>query len=47
MVRKVEEADNFVFVQLVEQEPGTYGKGHPDYTRGDKIDWPAKEFLMR
>jgi hypothetical protein len=41
MVRKVAEAANFVFVQLVEQEPGIYDKRHPDYAR------LGKEFLMR
>jgi hypothetical protein len=28
----------FVFVQLVEQEPGIYDKRHRDYARRDKID---------
>jgi hypothetical protein len=31
--RKVDEAANFVFVQLTEQEPG-----RPDYARKDNID---------
>jgi hypothetical protein len=30
MARKVEEAANSVFVQLIEQEPGIYDKRHPD-----------------
>jgi hypothetical protein len=38
MVRKVDEAANFVFVQLIEQEPGIYDKRDPDYARRDKID---------
>jgi hypothetical protein len=38
MARKVDEAADFVFVQLIEQEPGIYDKCHPDYTRLDKID---------
>jgi hypothetical protein len=38
MARKVDEASNFVFVQLIEQEPGIYDKCHPDYTRRDKRD---------
>jgi hypothetical protein len=37
MARKIDEAAaNFVFVQLIEQEP--YDKRHPDYVRQDKID---------
>jgi hypothetical protein len=39
MSRKVDEAANFVFVELIEQEPGIlYDTGHPDYARRDKID---------
>jgi hypothetical protein len=38
MARKVDEAANFVFVQLIEQEPGIYDKRHPDYARQDKTD---------
>jgi hypothetical protein len=38
MVRKVDEAANFVFMQLIEQEPGIYDKRHPDYARQDNID---------
>jgi hypothetical protein len=36
MARKVDEAANFIFVQLIEQEPGLYDKSHPDYARRDK-----------
>jgi hypothetical protein len=32
IARKVE-ADNFVFVELIEQEPGIYDKCHADYAR--------------
>jgi hypothetical protein len=38
MARKVEEAANFDFVQLIEQEPGIYDKRHADCARQDKID---------
>jgi hypothetical protein len=38
MARNVEEAANFVSVQLIEQEPGIYDKCHADYARQDKID---------
>jgi hypothetical protein len=38
MARKVDEAASFVFVQLIEQEPGVYDKCHADYARQDKID---------
>jgi hypothetical protein len=38
MVRDVDEAADFVFVQLTEQEPGIYDKRHSDYARQDKID---------
>jgi hypothetical protein len=38
MERKVDEVANFVFVQLIEQEPGIYDKCHADYARQDKID---------
>jgi hypothetical protein len=38
MARKDDEATNFGFVQLIEQEPGMYDKRHPDYARRDKID---------
>jgi hypothetical protein len=37
MARKVDEAANFVYVQLFEQEPGIYDKRHPDYARRDKV----------
>jgi hypothetical protein len=39
MSRKVDEADNFVFAQLNEQEPCIYDKCHADYARRDKIEW--------
>jgi hypothetical protein len=38
MARKVDEAANFVFVQLIEQEPGIYDERHPNDGRQDKID---------
>jgi hypothetical protein len=38
MSRKFDEAANFVFVQLIEQEPGLYDKCHANYSRQDKID---------
>jgi hypothetical protein len=37
MARKIEEAANFVFVQLTGQKPGIYDKCHPDYARQVKI----------
>jgi hypothetical protein len=33
MARKIDEAANFVFVQLIDQD-----KCHPDYARREKID---------
>jgi hypothetical protein len=47
MTRKIDEAVNFVFVQLTEQEPGIYDKCHPVYATQDKIDLSWEEFLMR
>jgi hypothetical protein len=38
IARKVDESDNFVFVQLIEEEPDIYDKRHPDCARPDKID---------
>jgi hypothetical protein len=40
VARSVDEAANFVFVQLTEQETGiyVYDKRHSDYARRDKID---------
>jgi hypothetical protein len=38
MARNVDEAANFVFMQLTEQEPGIYDKCNPDSARQDKID---------
>jgi hypothetical protein len=37
MARKVDEATNFVFMQLIEQEPGIYGRHLADYARQNKI----------
>jgi hypothetical protein len=38
MARKIEEAANFAFVQLINQEPGIYHKCHADCAKQDKID---------
>jgi hypothetical protein len=38
MARKVDEAANFLPVQLTEQEPGIYDKCDADFGRQDKID---------
>jgi hypothetical protein len=38
MAEKADEAANFVSVQLIEQEPGIYGKSHADSARRDNID---------
>jgi hypothetical protein len=38
VARKIDEAANFVFVQLIEQEHGIYGRRHTDYARRNKID---------
>jgi hypothetical protein len=38
MPRKVDEAADIVFVQLIEQESAIYGKRHTDYARQDKTD---------
>jgi hypothetical protein len=32
-----DEAANFVFMQLIEQEPGIYDKCHADFAKKDKI----------
>jgi hypothetical protein len=37
MAQKVDEAADFVFMQLTEQEPGICDKCHADYARQDKI----------
>jgi hypothetical protein len=37
MARKADEADNFVFVQVTEQEHRIYGKCHADFAWWDKI----------
>jgi hypothetical protein len=39
MPRKVDDGDNFVFVQLIGQKPGIYHKCHADYARRDTIEW--------
>jgi hypothetical protein len=38
VVRNVVEAANFVFVQLIQQEPGMHDKFHADCARRNKID---------
>jgi hypothetical protein len=38
IAQKVDEAANFVFMQLIEHRPGIYDKCHTDYARQDKID---------
>jgi hypothetical protein len=38
MARKVDEAANFVFEQLIGQQPAIYDKCHADYARCNKID---------
>jgi hypothetical protein len=47
MARKVDEAANFVLVQLIVIEPGIYDKSHPDYARRNKIylawEWISHE----
>jgi hypothetical protein len=47
MAKKVDEAANFILVQLIEKEPGIYDKHHPDYARRDKVDLAWEKFLMR
>jgi hypothetical protein len=49
MARNVDEAANFVFVQLIEQESGIYDKCHADYVIRTKYVyiWLGKEFIMR
>jgi hypothetical protein len=49
IARKVDEAANFVFVQLIEQECGIYDKCHADDARQDKIDlaWKRIFHLMK
>jgi hypothetical protein len=39
MARKVDGAANFVFVRLIEQEPGIYDERRPDYAEQGKIDF--------
>jgi hypothetical protein len=38
MARKVDEAANFVFAQLIEQDSDIYYKRHADYAGQDKRD---------
>ena len=38
MARNFDEATKFVFVQLIEQEPGVYDKRHSDSAGREKID---------
>jgi hypothetical protein len=38
VAQKFAEASNFVFVKLIEQEPGIYDKRHSDYARRDNVD---------
>jgi hypothetical protein len=38
MAQKVDGAANFVFVQLIEQEPGIFDKCYADCGRRNKID---------
>jgi hypothetical protein len=45
MAQKADEACNFVFVQLLVQEPSIYDKSHPDYARQDKIDLAWEKIL--
>jgi hypothetical protein len=37
MGRKVDEGANFIFVQIIEQEPAIYDKRHADNARWDNI----------
>jgi hypothetical protein len=37
LARKGDEVAHFVFVHLIEQDPGIYDKRHPDYARLYKI----------
>jgi hypothetical protein len=48
MARKVDEADNFVFVQLIEKEPGIYMKNATQAVLGRTEEiCLGKDFLMR
>jgi hypothetical protein len=38
VARKFDEAANFGFMQLIEQEPSMYNKCHPGCARWDKTD---------
>jgi hypothetical protein len=47
MARMADEASNFVFVQLIKQEPSIYDKSHPDYAKRDKADLAWKKILIK
>jgi hypothetical protein len=47
MARRANEASNFVFVQLIEQEHSVYDRSHPDYARQDKVDRLGKKFVIK
>jgi hypothetical protein len=47
MARKLNEAANFVFVQLIEEEPGMYGSATQTVLSRSKYVCLGKEFLMR
>jgi hypothetical protein len=47
MARKIDEAANFVFVQLIEQEPGYITNAKQTMLGRTKWIWLGKEFLMR
>jgi hypothetical protein len=49
MAWKIDEAANFVSVQLIEQECGIYDKCRADYARRDKIDlaWERISYEMK
>jgi hypothetical protein len=47
MAGKVDEAANFVFVQLIEQEPGMYASAAQTMLSRAKWILLGKEFLMR
>jgi hypothetical protein len=38
VAQKIDKAADFVFVQLIEQEPGIYDRCHPDYSRQQEVD---------
>jgi hypothetical protein len=47
MARKYDEAANFVFVQLIEQEPGICDKRHPDYATQGKRDMAWERITLK